>query len=88
MFDRDRLVNINRDDAAKASFKVVDNLQQLPKEHRVAGTCIAFLLMCEHLGVEPQDAFTISNNVMHDRNNGFGLAKQFTAAREYLANER
>lgn len=86
-FDRDLITNIDRGQAAQASFAVIDRLQQLPKQHRVAGAAIAFLLIAEHLEVEPQDAFTIVKNVMRDPQDGMSRANQFRAIQEYLENE-
>ncbi len=86
-FDRDLLTNADRGQAAQAAFAVIDRLQQLPKQYRVLGGAISFLLLMEHLEVDPQDAFTTAKNVMVDPQDGMTRATQFTAIQEYLANE-
>lgn len=86
-FDRDLMVNADRGQAAQAAFAVIDRLQTLPKQYRVLGGAISFLLLMEHLEVAPQDAFTVAKNVMRDPGDGMSKATQFKAIEEYLTNE-
>lgn len=83
---RDQLNNASLPACASAAMTVVDRLQQnFQAAPQVVGLAAAFLFLCEHYGVEPQDAFTVTKNVIA----GADKAKlpEFRAVREYIQKE-
>lgn len=83
-FDRDLMVNANLRHVANASVAVIDRLQAYAPHEQIAGAAASFILMCEHFGVSPQDAFATATNIM---NQAEGRRAEFEAVRLYLENE-
>ena len=84
----DRVVNVRSIQAGKAAMAVIDGLQnhlEADKGAQAVGLCAAFRLFCERFGLEPQDVFTATGNIMA-RAEG-DVRKDFQAVRDYLKNE-
>lgn len=84
MFDRDMFTNIPVKNAAVATMRVVDALQDNQPHEQVAALAAAFVLACERHGIEPQDAFAVSTNIM---NHADGRRPEFIAVRQYMEHE-
>lgn len=82
--DLDRLGNIPVREAARATMAVIDRLQDLTPEQQMAGITACFTLACEHYGINPQDMFTYSNNIMHHAD---GRRPEFQAVRQFMKGE-
>jgi hypothetical protein len=84
----DRIVNVRAVSAGKAAMSVIDGLQNHIEDDKGAqavGLCAAFRLFCERFGLDPQDVFTATGNLM-SRAEG-PIRKDFQAVRDYLQNE-
>ena len=62
--NRDRFNNIAVGAASTASMAVINALQDYTPERQMAGITAVFLLACQHHGISPQDAFTVTKNCM------------------------
>jgi hypothetical protein len=71
-------------EAAVSTMRVIDAVQDLPPEHQVVAITSAFKLLAERFNVAPQDAFTITSNIM---NNAEGRRPEFEAVKAYLQHE-
>ena len=81
----DSMINAPRTKVALGSFHLLNTAQDFPPEIMVtSATCMA-LLLCEHYKVEPQDAFTVANNLMNDSDDR-GMT-DFQAIRLYMKEE-
>lgn len=67
-FNYDRLANLQREDIAKATFLLLTRHQDQPPHVQVASAATMFLLLCESLDVEPQDAMVVVKNALKHRN--------------------
>jgi hypothetical protein len=84
----DRIVNVRATAAGQAALTVIDGLQTYiegDKGAQAVGLCAAFRLFCERFGLDPQDVFTATGNVMAHAEGP--LRKDFQAVRDYLKNE-
>lgn len=84
----DSVVNVNSTDAGKAAMAVIDALQgyiEADKGAQVVGLCVAFRSFCDRFGLDPQDVFTATGNIL-SRAEG-PVRKDFQAVRDYLQNE-
>jgi len=80
-FDRDRMNQAPARKVASAAMTVIDALQlRFTSEQQVLGTAAVFLILCERFGVEPQDAFTATKNLM---NTVTGKRAEFEAVADY-----
>lgn len=86
LIDRDKMMNADRRRVANATMGVIDAAQRFRPEEQALGMAAAFLILCQEAGVNPQDAWTMTNNVMHDRTTG-QPAPQFRAVAAYIRNE-
>lgn len=84
MLDRDLMNMVPVKDAAVATMRVIDAIQDLPPHLQVIAVVATFKLVTERFGVNPQDAFTVTDNIM---NHAQGRRVEFDAARAYLENE-
>lgn len=80
-FDRDKMNMTPVKEAAIATMKAIDGIQDLPPHLQVLALTSAFKLMIERFGVEAQDAFTVADNIMND---ALGKRAEFKAVRQYL----
>jgi len=83
--NRDSLTNMSPDDAARASMKVIDTMQSMPPEQQIAGAAATFTLLCERLGVAPQDAYSVVTNIMSNADSD--RRPEFRAVKNYLESE-
>jgi hypothetical protein len=83
----DGLVNAPPKAVAEISFLVIDGIQHHPTNPlaQAAGVAATFLLLCEHLKVEPQDVFVATKNILLDEREGG--SKHFEAVRMFVSNE-
>lgn len=84
----DALINCPGNLAGSAAMAVIDALQHHAESDKGAqsvGLCAAFLLLTERLGLEPQDVFTVTKNLLAQAVGP--RAKDFEAVRLYLQNE-
>ena len=84
MLDPDRLNNADTRRSANATFAVVDALQDNPPHEQVIAGAAFFLLACEHHGVQPQDAFVATKNLM---SHAEGRRPEFEGAAHYMKEE-
>lgn len=85
-FNRDRMANAPRQRVAAMAMTVIDGAQRFEKAVQPLGMAAAFILLCEQLKVNPQDAFTMANNVMINAETG-NRTPEFRAVREYIKHE-
>ncbi len=71
-------------EAAAATMSIIDRAQDLTPEAQIIAITASFKLLTERFCVNPQDAFTIADNVM---NHADGRRVEFDAVRAYLENE-
>lgn len=83
-FDRDLLNMLPVQLAATTTMSVIDHLQDFTPEAQIAAVTASFKLLTERFGVDPQDAFSVTDNIM---NHAEGTRVEFNAVRAYLANE-
>lgn len=83
----DELNNAPGQEAAIASMDVIDRLQSHWENPgvQVIGICATFLMLCEHFGITPQEAFQVTQNCMNDTNGRY--VPEFRAVRDYVRNE-
>lgn len=84
MLNRDLMNLAGVRESATSAMTVIDAVQDLPPHLQVIGITAVFKLMVERYGVNPQDAFTVTDNIM---NHAQGRRAEFEAVRAYLANE-
>ena len=82
----DTMINAPRTSVALGSFHLLSTAQDFrtPGIRLASATSLA-LLLCEHYKVDPQDAFTVANNLMNDHDDR-GLT-DFEAIRLYMKEE-
>lgn len=84
MLNRDLMNHAGVRESATSTMRVIDAVQDLPPHLQVIALVASFKLMVERYGVNPQDAFTVADNIM---NHAQGRRPEFEAVRAYLANE-
>lgn len=84
MLNRDLMTNAGVRESATSAMHVINALQDLPPHLQVIAIVATFKLMVERYGVNVQDAFTVTDNIM---NHAQGRRAEFEAVRAYLANE-
>jgi len=84
---REQLINAPRQETALATFHLLDTLQAFAYNRglQINAAILLAVLMCDHLGIEMQDAMTTAKNLLttHDDK----LATEFEAIRWYLREE-
>lgn len=83
-FNKDQLNNIDVKQASLSAMHMVDAAQSLSPAEQVLGITATFKLLMEHYQIDPQDAFSVANNVM---NHADGRRTEFEAVRLYMENE-
>ena len=83
--DNDKLINADLVHTARASFSVIDALQDYPKEIQVLAAASVFKLLTEAHGLSPQDPMTMVGNII-ERGEKQGKT-QFKAIAAYLKEE-
>lgn len=84
----EQIINAPRDVSAQATVLLIDRLQDFIEERKgvqVVAAAALFLLLAERFGVEAQDVFTATKNLMRERDGGY--APQFKGVALYLENE-
>jgi hypothetical protein len=81
---RQRMNSVGREDAARATFAVVDRLQRLPAHEQLVASAMVFWRMCQVSGVHPGDALAVCVNLFSD---GVKPAPQFRATDAYLKSQ-
>ena len=71
-------------DSAVATMRVIDAVQDLPPHLQVIALTASFKLLIDRYGIDAQDAFTVTDNIM---NAAAGTRPEFAAVRMYLENE-
>jgi hypothetical protein len=84
MLNRDLMNQAGVLESATSAMRVIDAIQDLPPHLQVIAIVATFKLMVERFGANPQDAFTVTDNIM---NHAQGRRAEFEAVRAYLANE-
>lgn len=84
-FDYGAMVNSSSKRVARASFLVIDSLQQFQPHEQPLAAAAVFLLICEKRGAAAQDVLGAIKNLLNDERHG-GL-EQFRALRTYIDNE-
>ena len=85
-FNRDRMANAPRQRVAAAAMGTIDGVQHIEKAVQPLGMAAAFIILCEQLGVNPQDAFTMARNVMIFAETG-NRTPEFRAVADYIKHE-
>lgn len=71
--------------AATSTMQVLDAIQSIrPREYQITALACSFQLLAERVGLEPQDLFALSTNIM---NHADGRRPEFAAVRQYLKEE-
>lgn len=83
-FNRDLMAMAPVKESATSTMRVIDAAQDLPPHLQVIGITATFKLMLERYGISPQDAFTLTDNIM---NHAQGRRVEFDAVRAYMENE-
>ena len=83
----EQLINAPRQETALATFHLLHTLQGFDHNRglQINAAILLAVLMCEHLGVEVQDAMTTAKNLL--RTHDDKLATEFEAIRWYLREE-
>jgi len=81
----DKLNNAPRSQVQQAAFATIQHLQDEPVETQAAALSSAFLLLAQHLGVRPQQLWTVASNIIHDADQK--MRPEFAAIRDYMAEE-
>ena len=83
----EQLINAPREQTALATFHLLDTLQAFHHNRglQINAAILLGVLMCEHLGVDVQDAMTTAKNLL--RTHDDKLATEFEAIRWYLREE-
>lgn len=63
-FDYHTMTNLNRMAALEAAVLCLDGLQRLTPEEIVMGTAVLYAGLCDRLGVDPHDLYTMGQKVM------------------------
>jgi hypothetical protein len=84
-FDYGALANASSKRVARASFLVLDQLQQFAAHEQPLAAAAVFLLICEKHGVPVQEVFVAIKNLLNDERHGG--QEQFRAIRAYIENE-
>ncbi len=71
---------------AKASFHVIDSLQLHPPAAQSLGLALAFLMLCQKQGLDPQDVFTWATRLATHSDDP-DVVMHFNAVREYIRRE-
>lgn len=69
---------------ANTAMAIIDSIQDEPAEVQIPAITAAFRLLIERFGLDPQDAFTVADNIM---NHADGRRVEFDAIRAYLESE-
>lgn len=83
--NHDKLVNAPSKVVSSAAFQLIDRLQHHPKEIQSAAVAALFLTVCRVHRLQPQDVFTVANNMMADTIHG--ERPEFRALRLYAQHE-
>ena len=83
----EQLINADRTQTALATFHLLHTLQNFDHDRglQINAAILIGVLMCEHLGVDIQDAMTTAKNLMNTHDDK--LATEFEAIRWYLREE-
>lgn len=84
LLNQDDLNNIQVAEAANASMALLLVLQDMPAHTQVASIASMFLLIMERYGFNPQDAFSVINNIM---NHAEGRRPEFKAIAQFMREE-
>lgn len=84
-FSRDRLNSADPHASAVAAMTVIDRLQNFPPEQALIGLAATFLFVAEHFGINAQDAFTVTKNVINHADGR--VIPEFKAVRDFVRNE-
>lgn len=81
------LGNADKQKVTRACVKVFDRIQQWKPEEQAIALACSFLILCRAMKVEPQDVFTVSQNLMYDPVNANRVDHRFDAMRWHLENQ-
>ena len=83
---RDSIMNSSRTATAHGVMKVLDTIQNMPKEQQVVTSACLFALFAEYYGNEasPTELLNLADRLMRDAE---GYRTEFAAARQYMAHE-
>ena len=87
LVDRDALLNESSAETASTCVSLFDRIQGLPKSRQLMGLACAFALMCDASGLQPQDVFSASRNLMADRMTTSGMKPHFEAMKFHLSTD-
>lgn len=82
--NRDRFTNISTAAAATGAMTIITGIQDFTPERQLAAICATFLLACERYKIEPQIAFTITQNII---NGADKIRPEFAAAKMFMQRE-
>lgn len=84
MIDTDKMNNANPQRVANASLAVIDRLQDFQPHEQPMAVAVSFLTLCDQLKVSAQDVFTVTKNLMNEKDQ---LRPEFAAVRDYVKYE-
>jgi hypothetical protein len=82
--NRDKINNADPKAVSKATFALLDRLQNFPVWMQPVAAAAAMLLLSEGLKLSAQDLFTVTKNLMNSKE---GLRPEFEAVRDYVKHE-
>lgn len=81
----DKLYMVDRDEVAKAAFRVTNTLQTLDPAVQLAGVAVMFNLLCDHYSIRPATAMEMADRVRLDQDNR--EIEQIRALRHFMDSE-
>lgn len=84
MIDPDKINNVAPKKVAQASMALIDRMQDFESHTQVLAAAMVFLTLTEHHRAKAQDVFTITKNIMHERDR---MRPEFAAVLDYVKHE-
>ena len=82
----ERMINAPRQETANATLHVITAAQNNARaEAQIPALAAAFLLVCEGKGIDAQDAFNVTKNLINSHDQHLGT--DFEAIRMYVEND-
>lgn len=61
---RDAMASAGRSRVVNGCIHIFDRIQAWPKHEQIMAAAAAFMLICDSAGIKPNDAFTMTDNLM------------------------
>lgn len=84
IIDRDKLNMASKDEVAKATVRLFDRIQSLPKEIQLLALAAAFVLMSETYQFPTNDTYSAVKRLMRDKFHSERVDHRFAAMKFHL----